>query len=106
MSLFGSRDDDPLLQNDPLGPETDDGEARPEASPTEDERRSARPGDGTDAAPAQDRTLVYSREEAKEGTFAELNRALEQNWRLTQVQLREDGSLAFQLRRESDADII
>jgi hypothetical protein len=52
MSLFGSREDDPLLQDDPLAPSSD--EEGPEEAPTGEEPESAEPEGGADEPPPQD----------------------------------------------------
>jgi len=106
MSLFGSRDDDPLLQGDPLAPVSDE-EAAGEGTPSADEEPPVPSAtDMGNAGPDDDRMLVYSRDEATEGAFSDLNRCLREDWRLTRVELQEDGALAFHLRREPDADVI
>ena len=101
MDLFGSRDDDPLLQNDPLAPSADESSTDGEEAAPDPDRASAQrrdqPGRG------ETRTLAYTQEEATDGALADLNRALIRNWRLTRVQLREDGHLLFRLRHDPGA---
>jgi hypothetical protein len=48
MSLFGSREDDPLLQDDPLAPSSD--EEGPEEAPTGEKPEGAEPEGGADEA--------------------------------------------------------
>lgn len=100
MSLLGSQDDDPLLQGDPLAPASDE-ETAGQGTPSADEESNAE-----NAEPEEDRMLVYSRDEAREGTFPQLNRCLQEDWRLTRIQFQEDGALAFHLRRDPNINII
>lgn len=106
MSLFGSRDDDPLLQGDPLAPASNEEDAGQGTPSADEEPPTPSATDVENAGPDEDRMLVYSRDEATEGAFPDLNRCLQGDWRLTRVELQEEGTLAFHLRRESDADVI
>jgi hypothetical protein len=101
MGLFGSRDDDPLLQNDPLAPSADESPTEGEEASSDPDRASAQRRDRPGRV--ETRTLAYTEEEATDGALADLNRALIRHWRLTRVQLREDGQLLFRLRRHSGA---
>lgn len=49
------------------------------------------------------RTLVYSQNEAESGPLSDLNQAFDQEWRLKQIQLRDDGAFVFTLRRGADS---
>jgi hypothetical protein len=86
MTLFGSRDEDPLLKNDPLAPsEPKDGDADGATEGTEEK------------APAS-RRVEYSVAEAATGPLRTLNRAFGQGWRLARVD-RDGDRLIFTLRR-------
>lgn len=90
MDVFGSRDDDPLLRNDPLaplGPKEDD----PGTSGGTERSGGARPS----------RLVEYSAEEAATGPLRTLNRAFGQGWRLKRVE-RKRSRLIFTLRRDDE----
>jgi hypothetical protein len=115
MSVFGSRDEDPLLQDDPLAPSADDDDHE-EASPDEttssdDVTRSASSssaeggrGGGTvfgrvtptgtndEEDGRETRVLVQSPAEAASGALAALNNALDNGWRIRRVDIEEDAS--------------
>jgi len=99
MGLFGSRDDDPLLQDDPFAPGSSDPSSH-------DEDASADPGRTAsqrhkEPERASTRTIEYTQEEATEGALDDLNQALVQNWRLTRIHVQDDGQLVFRLQRGS-----
>jgi hypothetical protein len=123
MSIFGSRDDDPLLKGDPFAP-SDEDETHDASSPSDDDpaRKTRDPaGSGDDAprpggsvfGPSDENTqvLVHLVEEAANGRLGRLNAALDAGWRLRRVELRDDPpddptrsatdarALAFVLRR-------
>lgn len=121
MSLFGSREDDPLLQDDPLAPSE-------EASQPRDDASSRSGADGPDAARADDgpapsrpdeapaagaddgrglngeaarRALVRSVDDAERGDLSVLNTAFDQGWRLEGVVYREEtADLLFLLQQQ------
>ena len=122
MSVFGSRDEDPLLQDDPLAPSADDDdheEASPDettssddvtrrasSSPAEGRRggvtvfgRVAPTGDDGEEAGGETRVLVQSPAEAASGALAALNNALDDGWRIRRVDVNEDSAA------EPDAEI-
>ena len=106
MDLFGPRDEDPLLRNDPLAPSDSEGD-RAERPDDPDPDDASRPGASDAEAPPPDdrapenrsRRVAYSREEAAEGPLPTLNRALGQGWRLARVRLRDNEAFVFTLRR-------
>lgn len=130
MSIFGSREDDPLLQDDPFAPPPDDDpSAEEDASPAEqsadapsDETPSRSesvfgPSDGEGdrfSESTSTRVLVHPVEEAANGHLAQLNMALDEGWRFRRVELREEATdeelqsrqaprtLAFVLHRSGD----
>jgi len=90
MSLFGSRENDPLLQDDPFAPS----EGEPSASDAGN-RASSRDEEGK-------RVLVRGVDEAEAGTLSALNTAFDQGWRLEKVVHREEtADLLFWLRQRS-----
>jgi len=113
MSVFGSRDDDPLLQGDPFAP-----------SSSEDDLEDTDPDDTVDAlddADGPDRPLngtsvfddsdeyrvVRSVDEAANGHLDELNASLEGDWQLDRVELEMALSsrfLTFVLHRADHND--
>ena len=101
MGLFGSRDEDPLLQDDPFAPNSDESDGSDEGGSPESassaQRRREEPGR------AETRAITCTQAEATEGALADLNQALVQNWRLARIQVRDDGRLVFQLRRDQGA---
>lgn len=113
MSLFGSREDDPLLQDDPFAPSDDEpsSSARaPEEAPADDDgiapasaapEEEPRPSfDGETAR----RALVRSVDKAEAGTLGALNTAFDQGWRLDKVVYREEtADLLFLLRQQEDS---
>ena len=101
MGLFGSRDEDPLLQDDPFAPgadapaSSDDGaSARSSESPTQHQEA---------AGPPETRAITCTQEEATDGALSDLNQALVGGWRLARVQLQNDGRFVFQLQRDRGA---
>lgn len=53
MSIFGPRDEDPLLQNDPLAPPTDEGEEENEENPSSGDSSSEdAPSSGASSRPS------------------------------------------------------
>jgi hypothetical protein len=123
MSIFGSRDDDPLLQGDPFAP-SDEDEPHDAASPSDDDpaQKTRDPAGSTDDVPPpgasvfgpsdeDTQVLVHLVEEAADGRLGRLNAALDAGWRLRRVELRDDPpgdptrstadarALAFVLRR-------
>jgi len=116
MSIFGSREEDPLLQNDPLAPPSDDSSdsssAHPEGlrsdsdSPLSNALTEAEsPGPGAPFAFPEEgptRTLRRSVEAAREGHLSILNAAFDQGWRLTRIEYQEQtADLLLVLRREA-----
>ena len=112
MDVFGSREGDPLLQDDPFAPsdeETDDAsDSAPPQSADASEQASAPDGsaeqleaekntvfDSLPTASAMEgedatRVIVRSAEAAAEGRLTELNAAFDQGWRLAHVDLRSE----------------
>jgi len=120
MSVFGSQNEDPLLQNDPLAPSTE-GDNENEA-PDDQELSSVESTDGEMAPPdasqeradsvfgstsreanrkengappekgENPRVMVRSITEAARGGLAAVNEALEDGWRLERVQVNEVSS--------------
>lgn len=101
MGLFGSRDDDPLLQDDPFAPSSDESSAHDDGAATETDPAAPQRRDGSDHTDT--RTIAYTQEEATDGALADLNQALVQDWRLDRVQLGDDGQLVFCLQRDTRA---
>ena len=127
MSVFGSRNDDPLLQNDPLAPDSDDeseGEATEDpsakteatsqetASPkgarrTEDSvfqpKTTESPPEGrrdSDRQGEQSRVIIRSVEEAGRGAMDAINEALDDGWRLDSVEVNNVSAA----RRDADVE--
>jgi hypothetical protein len=115
MSIFGSRDDDPLLQDDPLAPSSDNEESRDDAArPSSGGGAAGReqgppheagtgvfgPFDAEASVPSDDptREVVRTATQAAEGNLAPLNAALDQGWRVARVHVR--GSAAGPSSRE------
>jgi hypothetical protein len=97
MSLFGSRENDPLLQDDPFAPSDED-------PPADAEDETGADASGGDASPVDEpapttRTITYTRQEARAGDLTELNRALDREWRLDSIRLEGDNALQLTLRR-------
>jgi len=103
MSVFGSRKDDPLLQNDPLAPGSDEdsGEDDPDqhASSTEEDsvfRRTTSDGDGAENShfrfdgSEDTRVLVRSATEVVDGRLTVLNAAFDEGWRLERIEIEEN----------------
>ncbi len=101
MDLFGSRDEDPLLQ-ETFDSAADDASADPSSSNTP---ADAPPADESSRDPRSDaeRTIQYSQEEAESGPLSDLNHAFDREWRLARVQLSKDGALRFTLQRGVNA---
>jgi hypothetical protein len=120
MGVFGSRENDPLINHDPFAPlpneesgsSGEEGGER-ESSPTKDSASSVfRPEESqtdreSQASPSESTWVVTrSLDEAADGRLADLNAAFEQGWQLSSVELRvgtEDEhssgiSVAFVLR--------
>lgn len=119
MSIFGPREDDPLLQNDPLAPSSDaDDESAVEdstsdtplqSSSTRDTSASEASSPPSKAGDANEsvfssphssvkhdtpdhqntRTLTYVLNDAIDGRLTALSEALSQGWRLTHVEVRQ-----------------
>lgn len=132
MDVFGSREGDPLLQDDPLAPSDGEAEEASDSAPQSDEAAESpssseqREEEGdtvfdaaqrtSAAAESEDestRVIVRSAEAAAEGRLTELNAAFEKGWRLDYVDLRPEtaeadspGShtLAFVLRDGTRAE--
>jgi len=99
MGLFGSRDDDPLLQDDPFAPSSSDPPSRDDEASTDPGRTS--PQRHEEPEQASTRTIEYTQEEVTEGALDDLNQALVQDWRLTRIQMQEDGQFVFRLQRST-----
>ena len=130
MDLFGSREEDPLLENDPLAPSPDenaDSGEEPTAddapsssndddSPSGDAPSSSNASNGSSphfalAGTGDTRTLRRSVEKTEDGGLSVLNAAFDQGWRLDRIEYRaETDDLLFTLRREDseprDQDLI
>lgn len=124
MSLFGSRENDPLLQDDPFAPSGDEsssgsprseeapGEGDPPDSPSDGDTSPSRAqgheassdaGDRASPREGETRTLVRSVDEADAGPLPALNTAFDQGWRLeTIVHRDETADLRFVLRQKRD----
>lgn len=104
MNLFGSREEDPLLQDDPFAPDSDDpsSASEPRSADPDTDPNPAVPTEG-EQQEEDGRTLVYTQEEAETGPLSELNQAFDQEWRLKQIQFRDDGALVFTLRHQAGA---
>jgi hypothetical protein len=117
MSIFGSREEDPLLQDDPLAPSSED-ESAPEDEPPAGDDPAPASAEDAEEAPTEEppdeseghfaldgegttRTLVRSVGEAEHGNLTVLNAAFDQGWRVDCVVYQEESDdLLFQLRRE------
>jgi hypothetical protein len=103
-SIFGSRDEDPLLQDDPFAPSPGGESSSSSGDPvSESDAQAADEQPNTPRTEEKTRRLLYTREEATGGELAELNRALAGHWRLSRVKLRDDGRIAFVLAAESSS---
>ncbi len=127
MSIFGSREDDPLLQDDPFSPADEDpsseatsasegtsstpegteapstGSAAPAnadaTAPAQGDSAGARGGDGGSTGGEAQRSLVRSADEVESGQLDALNTAFDQGWRLESIAYREEtADVLFQLR--------
>lgn len=118
MSVFCPRNEDPLLQNDPLAPsdetEADEESSEETPSPKGDslaEEKGAREASSEPASKfassetgCPTRTITCSTEAANDGRLAPINTALNQGWRLDRVDVLEDGAkIAFLLERKTEA---
>ena len=101
MGLFGSRDDDPLLQDDPFAPGSTDSPSDDEDTSTNADRTSVQKRNEPDRTDS--RTIACTQDEATEGALDELNQALVQEWRLAGIQLQDDGQFIFRLQRDTGA---
>jgi len=132
MSLFGSRADDPLLQDDPFAPSDDESSAASarasEQSPSDGEEadKASSSSPGTESAASQSdassdpvgasrssfdgktarRTIVEGLDKVESGPLSALNTAFDQGWRLDKIVYREEtADLLFLLRQqEAGAD--
>jgi hypothetical protein len=97
MSLFGSRENDPLLQDDPFAPSDED----PPADAEDEAGAGASEADASsvDEPAPTTRKMTYTRQEARAGDLTELNRALDREWRLASIRLEDDNALQLTLRR-------
>jgi hypothetical protein len=93
MNVFGPREKDPLLQDDPLAPSSDPRTAAEDSTPKE-----SPPAESEDET-ADSRLLLGSMTDAQEGKLTTLNRALANGWTLERVELRPADTLAFVLHR-------
>jgi len=127
MSIFGSREDDPLLQDDPLAPSDHESSASSarasEQSPSGGEEAtqasSSSPGaeptaSQSDASsdPVSDprssfegkrarRAIVRGLDTVETGALSALNTAFDQGWRLDKIVYREEtADLLFLLRQQ------
>lgn len=98
MSIFGSRQDDPLLQNDPLSPSADD---TAPSTPTKEHSVPVERSDSvfgrTEAPPRGDgaaghRIVRHTAAKAESGPLTELNAAFDAGWRLDHVDLQPEAS--------------
>lgn len=93
MSVFGSRDDDPLLQGDPLAPSSSEKDAEDThqddtGTPLDETDDPDRSLNGTSVFDDSDEyRVVRSVDEAASGQLDELNASLEGDWRLDRVEL-------------------
>ena len=109
MSLFGSRENDPLLQDDPFAPsegEPSDSSSAEDSSPPGGQADEPSASDAGNRASSRDeegkRVLVRGVDEAEAGTLSALNTAFDQGWRLEKVVHREEtADLLFWLRQRS-----
>ena len=125
MSVFGSRKDDPLLQNDPFAPaseeeepDTDDSSKDEDASPSNDHDSFGvfgPTGESGGAPPfsvkeeGSSRVIVCSKKEVINGRLTALNAAFNDGWRLERIEWRQEEpteneaapALAFVLLRPS-----
>lgn len=103
MSVFGSRDEDPLLQGDPFAPPSTDtsDSSNPTVSPEERDASDTDPPDDHSVFEDADRhRFVCSKADAAEGHLDELNASLKQGWVLDHIEFRStSSSLVFVLRR-------
>lgn len=130
MSVFGSRNDDPLLQNDPLAPSADENDeddaAAPDEAATEDDAEreatatngerteesvfgpGASAGSGTEDRPnahgnEKTRVVACSVAEVARETIANLNKALDDGWRLDHVEVNERGTAEWEAEAGTSA---
>lgn len=96
MDLFGSRDEDPLLQEDFESAADDELSEQSSPSPSSEESPQ-------DQHSETERTIRYSQEEAETGSLSDLNEAFDREWRLSRVQLSDNDTLIFNLQRGGDA---
>jgi hypothetical protein len=126
VSIFGSQDDDLLLQNDPPDPwsedtssDGDEGPAPadstlPAPSPTNAASESvfteSEPSPENDTESVDTHSILHSLDETIGGVLTELNAAVDPGWRLVRVEMRQadphdddllphSPSLAFVLRK-------
>lgn len=93
MNVFGPPETDPLLQDDPFPPLSDN-----QSSADADPPGPSRPKPENEAA-ASSKLLLGSMADAQEGNLSALNRALANGWILERVEFRPAKTLAIVLRR-------
>lgn len=105
MSVFDSREEDPLLQGDPFAPPANDhpNSADSPPPPPSDEARSSDRDSSDNHSVFEDRKkhrVVCSERDAAEGRLDELNASLKQEWVFDHIEFRPaSSSLVFVLRR-------
>lgn len=108
MSLFGSPEDDPLLQGDPFAPSSSGSEASDDADSVDERRGASTPG-RTQSVFEDGETyrVVRSAREAEDGELEAVNAVLREGGVLDHVELHgtsasEVRTVVFVLRRPDD----
>jgi len=105
MSVFGSRDDDPLLQDDPFAPPSNASSTSPSSEvPTDpDTDPPEAPSEGHSVFDDREKhRVICSKEQAVEGKLDKLNASLKQGWIFDCIEFRPaSSSLVFVLQRST-----
>jgi len=103
MSVFDSREEDPLLQGDPFAPPANDRPDSTDSLPSSEEAESSDSDSSDSHSVFEDREqhrVVCSQRDAAEGRLDELNASLKQEWVFDHIEFRPaSSSLVFVLRR-------
>ena len=103
MSVFGSREEDPLLREDLFAPNSAAHNPSETGEHSETDRNDGATHRREGEHSGDTRQIVCARQDAADGRIDHLNRALNSNWELTRIQVVDDDQIVFTLRRTRSA---
>lgn len=110
MSLFGSREEDPLLQDDPFAPSSQDNQTAEGAENLDALDKTANPDSSNVGGSVFEASEEWRVIRSSKGQFDEINASLKQGWFLHDIELHNppsssaSHSFVFILRRSETGE--